>query len=107
MAFDYDDLEVIANALSAAIREVRAEIATMPTDNLGKLQRYHAEQWLDTCRKLLIKTTDLLQIEESEDEIEPCPYHERGLECRNSAPAGYDADGEPFGDQGCGCHKAQ
>jgi len=32
-----------------------------------------------------------------------CPYHERGLDCRNSAPAGIDADGEPYGDNGCGC----
>jgi hypothetical protein len=34
-----------------------------------------------------------------------CPYHERGLDCRNSAPRGIDADGEPYGDRGCGCDK--
>jgi len=33
-----------------------------------------------------------------------CPFHERGLECRNSAPAGIDADGELYGDRGCGCN---
>jgi hypothetical protein len=42
-----------------------------------------------------------------QDSHRVCPYHERGLDCRNSAPAGIDADGEPYGDQGCGCYRKE
>lgn len=47
----------------------------------------------------------LFELDQQQQRIDQpdCPYHERGLDCRNSEPRYRDADGEPSGDRGCGC----
>jgi len=107
MKFTYDELDSLAISVSGSIQESMEAIRKIgkPRSLYASLQIEHLEDWLSEISKIRKKiNTEMLRIEKADPNyVEPCPYHERGLECRNSAPAGFDEAGEPYGDQGCGC----